>query len=255
VSGSSDVHDHVTEARERARQVLGGEAHLGAVDDWRRAFVCARDAIILICLSWAALEGLGIAEHGNTLLIPLAIGVSLLFGISAGRSTLAQVQYYESELARERAEIRDHFAQEQEEVRALYAAKGFTEPLLSQIVEVLSADDDRLLKVMMEEELGLLMHHMHHPLIVGMWNLAGAAAVGLILTVPLVWLGAETGRWWMMISGVMLLAVVAVASSRVTGRRMLEPFAASVVMAVVTGGVVYFLAQWLAGVIRPVPGM
>jgi len=44
----SDAADHVAEARQRARQVLAGESHIGAVDDWRRALVSARDALILI---------------------------------------------------------------------------------------------------------------------------------------------------------------------------------------------------------------
>ena len=43
----------------RARQLLSSEAHVGAVDDWRRALVSARDTLLLVCLIWATLQGFG----------------------------------------------------------------------------------------------------------------------------------------------------------------------------------------------------
>ena len=55
----SDAADHVAEARQRARMVLGGESQLGAVDDWRKALVSARDALILVWLAWVGLHGFG----------------------------------------------------------------------------------------------------------------------------------------------------------------------------------------------------
>src|SRR3990172_979191 len=151
VQPASDAADHVAEARQRARQVLAGESHIGAVDDWRRALVSARDALILIWLAWVALHGFGDPPFTGWMLVALSVALALLLGISTARSTHAQVQYYAAELDRERGEIRNNFEHEREEVRELYAAKGFRDPLLTQIVETLSADDDRLLKVMMEE--------------------------------------------------------------------------------------------------------
>lgn len=241
-----DAAEHIVEARYRARQVLGVEAHLGEVDDWRRAIVSARDALIIVWLLWFTLQGFGHPPYTDHLLIAMAFAVALLFGASTGRSTHSQVRYYESELERERTEIRERFEHERDEVRALYAAKGFRGPLLEQIVDTLSADDDRLLKIMMEEELGLSMHHMHHPLLVGLWNFVGALAGGLIPALPLHWLSVETGRWWVPLGGTGLLAVLAALSARVTGRSMTEFFVASVMMATVTGGVAYYLSQWLS---------
>ena len=243
---AGDAADHVVEARRRARQMLGVEAHLGEVDDWRHGIVSARDALIIIWLLWLTLQGFGHPPYTDHLLIAMAFAVALLVAASTGRSTHSQVKYYESELERERTEIRENFEHERDEVRALYAAKGFREPLLEQIVDTLSADDDRLLKVMMEEELGLSMHHMHHPLLVGLWNFGGALAGGLIPALPLHWMTAEAGRWWVPLGGAGLLAFLAGLSARVTGRSMTEFFVSSVMMAAVTGGVAYYLSQWLS---------
>ncbi len=243
---SNDVADHVSEARQRARQVFGSEAHLGAVDDWRRTIVSSRDALILIWLTWLALQGFGSPPWTGFLLVSLAVGLALLDGISTARSTYLQVQYYETELDRERTEIRDTFEHECGEVRALYAAKGFREPLLGQIVDTLTSDEDRLLKIMMEEELGLSMQHINHPLLVGLWNFAAAAVAGVALALPVVWLDASAVRVWMPAGGCILLAVISILAARVTRRNMLDIFATAVIMAAITGGTVYMLAKWLA---------
>src|SRR3970040_35752 len=96
-----DAADHVAEARQRARQVLAGESHIGAVDDWRRAVVSARDALIFIWLAWVALHGFGDPPFTGWMLVALAVALALLLGISTARSTHAQVQYYAAELDRE----------------------------------------------------------------------------------------------------------------------------------------------------------
>ncbi len=242
-----DTAEHISEARHRARQVLSAESHLGSVDDWRRVLVGARDALILVWLTWVALQGFGDPTFGGLMLVTMAIAASLLSGISTGRATHAQVEYYAAELERERTEIRDHFDHECDEVRALYAAKGFREPLLGQIVDTLSADDDRLLKVMMEEELGLSLHHVQHPLIVGSWNFVGSLIAGLSLALPAVWLAPAAERVWITTGGAVLLVLVSVLSSRATRRSALEFFTVGVLMAVIVGGVVYYLAQWFSG--------
>lgn len=240
-----EMHDHLDEARHRAREMLAAEPNLGAIDDWRRALVSARDAAILIWLAWVALHALGEPPLTGAVLTALAAGWALLTGISTARSTLTQVRYYAAELDRERDEIRDHFDHEREEIVVLYAAKGFSGALLEQVVDTLCADEDRLLKIMMEEELGLHMYHMNHPLVVGAWNFAAALAGGLALALPMMFLSSPSMHLWMPLGGVVLMAGLAVLSRLSGGRHTLEFFTVSVVTGAVTGGAVYFLAQWL----------
>lgn len=244
---AADAADHVGEARHRARQVLSSEAHIGAVDDWRRVLVSARDLVILVWLVWVTLQGIGGPPASEFVLVALTIAAALLQAISLGRSTHAQVQYYAGELDRERDEIRNNYDHEREEVRALYAAKGFSEPLLTQIVDTLCADEDRLLKVMMEEELGLSLYHVNHPIMVGLWNFLAAAAAGLIVTLPVALFDRIPATVWIPTSGAVVLAVVAFISARATRRSMIEFFSAGVIMAIVTGGVAYALSQWFSG--------
>jgi hypothetical protein len=64
----------------------------------------------------------------------------------------------------EKFEIEHNREQEKEELLELYKAKGFKDKQLEEVVEVLMADDNRLLQIMLEEELGLTMGSFEHPL-------------------------------------------------------------------------------------------
>lgn len=67
-------------------------------------------------------------------------------------------------VSQEKYEIENHRPQEREELIALYQEKGFQGKLLDDVVDHLMADSDRLLKVMLEEELGLTLEQYEHPL-------------------------------------------------------------------------------------------
>ena len=240
--------DHVAEARQRARDVLSCESHLGEVDDWRQATVTARDAVILLWIIWLGLSGFGVREHVGPILVAAGMGVALYLGMAGAVATHVRLHYLETELERERREIREQPEHEREEVRALYAAKGFREPLLSQITDVLCADDDRLLKVMMEEELGLFIQHVNHPLLVGLWNAAGAAVGALWLAIPVCFQEPGGTLVWMPAASAAMLTAVAVATGKLTGRPVVPIVATWWFAAGVTGGVTYFLADLLGGV-------
>lgn len=68
-------------------------------------------------------------------------------------------------LKEEKHEIETNRAQEREELIALYRLKGLDSPLVEEVADVLMADNERLLQVMLEEELGLNLGYMDHPLL------------------------------------------------------------------------------------------
>ena len=85
-------------------------------------------------------------------------------------------------VAQEKWEIEHHRQQERDELKALYNAKGFTGKLLEDVVDVLMADGDRLLKVMVEEEMGLTLKSQDHPLKQALWAFCGSLiGAGLVI--------------------------------------------------------------------------
>lgn len=77
-------------------------------------------------------------------------------------------------------EIKYNRKQEKEELTAMYRLKGFEEPLLSQVIDVLMADDHRLLMVMLEEELGMQLESEEHPIKRGLFTAFGTLFVGAL---------------------------------------------------------------------------
>ena len=70
-------------------------------------------------------------------------------------SSISERDYYEAERAREAAEIAGSPDEERQEIRDLYAAKGFEGTLLDGVVDTITANRETWLMTMMDEELHL----------------------------------------------------------------------------------------------------
>jgi predicted membrane protein (TIGR00267 family) len=70
-------------------------------------------------------------------------------------SSVSERDYYEAEKARETTEIGTMPEAERQEVRDIYAAKGFTGSLLESVVDTITANRETWLTTMMDEELHL----------------------------------------------------------------------------------------------------
>ncbi len=88
-------------------------------------------------------------------------------------------------IAEEKFEIEHHRKHERTELEILYKAKGFSGKLLDDVIDVLMADDNRLLQVMMEEEMGLTLRTFEHPLKQGVYAGFSTAVSASILLLGL----------------------------------------------------------------------
>lgn len=89
----------------------------------------------------------------------------------------------------EQQEIEHNRAQEREELKTLYQAKGFEGKLLDEVIDVLMADSDRLLRVMLQEEIGFRLHENEHPLTQGIGALFGVIVSGILVLGGYIFLG------------------------------------------------------------------
>jgi len=94
----------------------------------------------------------------------------------------------------ERCEILANREQEREELLVLYQDKGFSGPLLERVVDVLMADHERLLQVMLQEELGLKLISIDHPLHTALWAFMGSFA-SLFLSFGILFWDQAHGSW------------------------------------------------------------
>ncbi|MEZ4774370.1 MAG: VIT1/CCC1 transporter family protein [Bacteroidia bacterium] len=84
----------------------------------------------------------------------LADGFSMSVG--AYLSTKSSRENYEKHRKTEYREIQEIPESEREEIRQIYRKKGFEGELLEQVVEVITADKDRWVDVMMKDELEMI---------------------------------------------------------------------------------------------------
>ena len=104
---------------------------------------------------------LGVIAGGgsNTVLLSAGFAAAITESISMGAvgytSTVSERDYYEAERQREMAEIEATPEAERQEIRDIYAAKGFTGDLLDRVVDTIVSNRQSWLATMMDEELHL----------------------------------------------------------------------------------------------------
>lgn len=176
---------------------------------------------------------LGVAAATNDPRIVLAAGMAATFaesvsmGAVAYTSTRAEDDLYRSEQEREYRHIRIAPELEEKEVREIYARKGFQGKTLDKIVNVITANPDVWVEVMMAEE-----HQLNPPenqgsavktaLVVGFSAIVGS----LIPLVPFVFLPVNVSMVVSIVIAALTLFIVGAYKARITvghpGRSGLE---------------------------------
>jgi VIT1/CCC1 family predicted Fe2+/Mn2+ transporter len=198
---------------------------------------------------------LGVAAASQSVHIVLAAGLATAFAESvsmaavAYTSTIATADVYRSERAREYRHVRDVPALEREEVREVYARKGFHGQLLDRIVETITADPDVWVAVMMTEEHQLAPKDRRHALrsatVVGVAALAGS----LLPLAPFLLGRVVLGAWLSAAAAGAALFAVGAYKARVTGGRPLRSGAE-----MMTIGMASALVGWGIGALFGVGG-
>src|SRR5205085_3765825 len=142
-------------AETAARTVSAHEPHRQT--NWLRDVILGgQDGLVNIL---GIILGVIAAGGSNTVLLAVGFAAAITESISMGAvgytSTVSVRDYYQAERARESAEINAVPDVERQEIREIYAAKGFAGDLLDRVVATITANRDRWLDTMMNEELHL----------------------------------------------------------------------------------------------------
>jgi hypothetical protein len=237
-----DAIGHVAEAQAlgllSSSEIHGTEipGHISAGAD------AAREIAFLLISVWCLIQPLHLPITITLQLLSiLSIGLTLWkFGRSSwlGWSRLERLHRV---LEQERWEIEHHRQQERDELRVLYAAKGFEGKLLEEVLDVLMADDSRLLRIMVEEELGLSLESHEHPLKQGVGALLGSIVSACICLSAL-----YIGHFWGIIIGsALVIAYSAAISAKHSENRPIQAIVWNLGIWALSFGTIYFLLDYI----------
>lgn len=237
-----DALGHVIEAQAQgiisAAEVHGVETpgYLSAGCD------AARESAVAFALAWLVLSYLGISSQ-TVLALLLMLSCSCILWKMGRASWLGwfRLERLHRVLEQERWEIEHHRQQERDELRVLYAAKGFEGKLLEDVLDVLMADNDRLLKVMVEEELGLSLASHEHPLKQGLGAALGTLiSAGICFTALWVW-----PHGGIFVGAPLSIALASILSARLAQNNVIPAIIWNLGLAALTFGCLYFLLQFI----------
>ncbi len=228
------VIEHLREARARgalaSSEIHGTEmpGHLSAGAD------AAKETAFILSILWIILE-----PRNPSLFLLLTAGWMIW---KIGRSALlgwARLERLHRVIEEERWEIEHNRSQERQELTELYAAKGLSGKLLEEIISVFMSDDNRLLRMMLEEEMGLTLEVYEHPL-----KQSAGAALGVILSSGIFLSGwVVAPHYAPLIGASIVIATASFIAAKTERNRPMESITWNLSLAAFGAGVVYFLSK------------
>jgi len=179
----------------------------------------------------------------------LGDGVSMALGNYL--STKSELEYRNSERAREEWEIENIPEGETEELRQIYEKKGFKEPLLEQVVSVLTSDRENWLDTMMLEELNIVVEEKS-PVKSALATFIAFVVVGIIpllaflLSYVQPFLSGIDLQISLLLTGLAIF-VVGSARSRVTGKKWYIAGVEMTIVGALAAGAAYMVGFLLGG--------
>lgn len=233
---------HVAEAQAKgllsSTEIHGAEipGHISAGAD------SARETSIALLVLWLILVQANVSFFASLEILAIfSLGWCVW---KAGRSAWlawSRLERMHRVVEQERWEIQHHRKQEREELTELYRSKGFEGQLLEDAIEVLMADDERLLKVMVEEELCLNLGTHEHPLKQAIGAFTGTLTASIICLLCF-YIYPAYGMW---VGSAATLTVAAALSAYYEGNRIIPAICWNLGLGALTSGTAYFLFDYV----------
>lgn len=165
---------------------------------------------------------LGVAAASQDTRIVLAGGLAAVFaesismGAVAYTSKMTERDFYLSEHAREKREIHEVPQMERDEIRQIYAAKGFKGKLLEDVVKVITSDEKIWLNTMMNEELQLSPVAKKEPFSAAVIVFFSTIVGSFIPIIPFFFLPIHTSIWTSLAMSAIALFIVGAIKAKLT---------------------------------------
>lgn len=181
----------------------------------------------------------------------LADGFAMSIG--AYLSTRTEMANYDKHKLMEYAEVESTPESEREEVREIYAAKGFSGELLEQVVDVITSNKDTWVDVMMKDELEMIKEEKS-PFWIGGVTYISFLAIGIIPLSVYVWdffSPLEGNRFlWTCVFTALGFASIGWLKSRVNEVSILKGIAETLALGGVAAAVAFYVGYLLEQLVQ-----
>lgn len=169
-------------------------------------------------------------------------------GLGAYLGAKSEREFYEKERRRERREIAEMPEQEREEIREIYKRKGFDGKELEMVVERITEDKERWLRIMMHEELGLTQTAFVPPVRAGL-GVGLSYMVGVLVPLAPYFLLERPGALFAsMLATFLVLFSVGAFKASITQRRWWQSGLEMACLGLAGAFVCYFISKWIASI-------
>ena len=200
----------------------------------------------------------GSAGAGLDTSVVLILGFANLFAdgfamsVGAYLSAKTNRQNFLKRQQEQRREIEDDPAHSKETLRSIYQYKGFTEPLLEQVVDVITNDKDRWIDSIMKDDLGMTIEQKS-PLLTGLLTYFSFITVGLIplaaYVFDMVWEFKGDMFLWSSILTMLAFGFIGFLKSFVTETSHLKGVLETVTLGALAAFVAYLVGAFLENII------
>ena len=242
-----DIRKHLDRAATKA--TVHSETHTPGAGLIREAVFGFNDGLVTVLALAAGVAG-AISENRIIILAAVAAAVasSISMSLAAYISTKSQVEYYKSEVERERKEIKEDPEYEKAELAELYRRKGFTEKEINMLIKRISSDKELFLKVMLSEELHLEQERFESPyksgLVMGIATMAGS----FIPIIPFFFMQHPAALAVSAAIGISALFAVGALKTKFTERNWLKSGLENMAIGIVATGVSYVLGNFAGSI-------
>lgn len=228
---------HIIDARLRGITATAEVHGIELPGHYSAAADAAKETAISLLILWTIAIEVGFKAYLFLLVFIIGyliwkVGRSAIFGYN-------RLERLHRLIEEERWEILHHRTQEREELTALYQAKGFSGKLLEEAIDVLMADDNRLLQVMLEEELGVNLGTYEHPLKQALGAFVGVIGAAIVMSFGLFILPF----WGAILCAALIIALSAGTTAQLEKNKPLPSIIWNLSVAALSSAVVFFAAR------------
>ena len=205
-----------------------------------------------LTVPFALAAGLSGAVHSSFLVLVAGIAEmtagSIAMGLGGYLAARSEADSYQSELARERREVREMPDAETAEVRQIFSGYGLQGPALDAAVAAIRSDQDSWVRFMMREELGLEEpdpgRALRSALTIGLSYIAG----GILPLAPYAFgLAVETAFLASVVITLLALLVFGAVKGHFTGVPPVRSALQTALVGGIAAGAAYGLARLVSG--------